>query len=79
MDPILGSVILVAFNFIPEGFLACDGSLLHINQYQALFSLLGTTYGGDGVQTFALPKLAAPGAGLHYAISASNGVYPTRP
>lgn len=78
MDPILGSVILVAFNFIPEGFLASDGKLLPVNQYQALFSLLGNVYGGDGVQTFALPKLAAPAAGLHYAI-AVNGVYPSRP
>lgn len=57
MDPILGQLMLVCFNFAPRGWMFCDGTLLPISQYSALFSLLGTTYGGDGVRTFALPDL----------------------
>jgi len=53
----IGEIRFVAFDFAPVGWLACDGQLLPINQYQALFQLLGTTYGGDGVKTFALPNL----------------------
>jgi microcystin-dependent protein len=49
--------MLVSFNFAPKGWAACDGQLLPINQNQALFSLLGTTYGGDGRVNFALPDL----------------------
>lgn len=48
---------MVGFNFAPRGWAFCDGQLLPINQNQALFSLLGTTYGGDGRVTFALPDL----------------------
>src|SRR5438552_234549 len=57
MDPILGSIALFGFGFVPRGWAACDGSVLSIGQNSALFSLLGTTYGGDGVSTFALPDL----------------------
>lgn len=57
MDPFIGEIRLVAFNFEPEGWAFCDGRLLPIAQNQALFSLLGTTYGGDGRTTFALPDL----------------------
>ena len=57
MDPIMGTVILVANSYIPKGWAACDGSLLAVSQYSALFSLLGTAYGGNGVTTFALPDL----------------------
>ncbi len=57
MNPFIGSLYCVAFNFAPVGFAICDGSLLPISQNTALFSLLGTTYGGDGVRTFALPDL----------------------
>lgn len=57
MDPILGQLMLVAFNFAPRGWMFCDGSLLPISQYSALFALLGTTYGGNGQTTFALPDL----------------------
>jgi len=56
-QPYIGQIILVGFNFAPTGFLPCDGRLLAINQNQALFALLGTTYGGDGQITFALPNL----------------------
>ena len=50
---------MVAFNFAPKGWAMCNGQILPINQEQALFALLGTTYGGDGVRTFALPNLQA--------------------
>src|SRR5271154_787341 len=55
--PFLGEVRIVGFNFPPKGWAFCNGQLLSIAQNQALFSLLGTTYGGDGVQTFQLPNL----------------------
>jgi microcystin-dependent protein len=50
---------LFAGNFPPQDWSTCDGQLLSISQYEALFALIGTTYGGDGVETFALPNLAA--------------------
>ena len=56
-EPFLGQTILAAFDFPPKGYAACNGSLLPINQNQALFALLGTTYGGNGQTTFALPDL----------------------
>lgn len=57
MDFYLGMVIPWAINFLPMGWLLCDGSTLQISQYQALYSLLGNMYGGDGVNTFKLPDL----------------------
>ena len=56
-EPFLGEVKIVGFNFPPRGWALCDGQILPINQNQSLFSLLGTTYGGDGRSTFALPDL----------------------
>lgn len=55
--PFLGEIKMVAFNFAPKGWALCNGQLLPINQNQALFSILGTTYGGNGQTTFALPDL----------------------
>ena len=55
--PYLGEVKIVAFNFAPKGWALCNGQFLPINQNQALFSLLGTMYGGNGQTTFALPDL----------------------
>ncbi len=55
----LGEIRVVSFNFAPKGWALCNGQLLPINQYQALFSLLGTTYGGNGVQNFQLPNFQA--------------------
>ena len=66
MDEYLGIIKLFAGNFVPVNYLMCNGALLSIAQNSALFSLLGTTYGGDGVNTFALPDLrgqVAVGAG----------------
>ena len=56
-SPYMSQIEAFAFDFAPRGWLQCNGQLLPINQYQALFALLGTTYGGIGVQTFALPDL----------------------
>ncbi len=53
----VGEIRLLGFNFPPSGWAFCDGSLLAIDQYEVLFNLLGTTYGGNGVTTFALPDL----------------------
>jgi microcystin-dependent protein len=54
-EPFLSEIKLISFNFPPKGWAFCNGQLLPINQNQALFSLLGTTYGGNGQTTFALP------------------------
>jgi microcystin-dependent protein len=56
-QPFIGEVKLISWNFPPKGWAFCNGQLLPINQNQALFSILGTTYGGDGRQTFGLPDL----------------------
>ena len=56
-EPFLSEIRLMSFGYAPQGWALCDGQLLPINQNQALFSLLGTTYGGDGRVTFALPNL----------------------
>src|SRR5947209_1828780 len=56
-EPFLSEIKLVSFNFPPKGWSFCNGQLLPINQNQALFSLLGTTYGGNGQTNFALPNL----------------------
>jgi len=53
----LGQIIIVPYNFAPKGWMTCDGQILPISQNTALFSLLGTLYGGDGRTTFALPDL----------------------
>lgn len=55
--PYIGEIILAGFNFAPTGYAPCDGRLLPIVQNTALFSILGNTYGGDGLSTFALPDL----------------------
>lgn len=71
MDPFIGQIQAFGFNFAPKGWAFCDGQLMAIAQNTALFSLLGTTYGGDGRTTFALPDLrgrsivhAGQGSGL---------------
>jgi microcystin-dependent protein len=56
-EPFLGEIMFTGFNFAPRGWAFCDGQLLPINQNQALYSLLGTTYGGDGRTDFALPDM----------------------
>ena len=65
MDNYLGQLLLVAFSYAPVGWALCNGQLLAIQQNTALFSLLGTTFGGDGKQTFGLPDLRGR-APIHY-------------
>lgn len=80
MQPFLGQITLFPYNFAPQGWMSCEGQLLPINQNQALFSLLGTNFGGDGRTTFALPNLQTNDKGmqgLRYCI-AINGVFPSR-
>lgn len=55
--PYLSEIRLVSFAFAPKGWMFCNGQTMSIQQNQALFALMGTTYGGDGVQTFVLPNL----------------------
>ncbi len=57
MDAFIGMIAMFGFNFPPRGWMLCNGQLISIAQNSALFALLGTTYGGDGVQTFGLPNL----------------------
>lgn len=83
-EPYVGEIILVPYNFAPRGFALCNGQLLSISQNTALFSLLGTLYGGDGRTTFALPNLQGStaigmgqGAGLtNYPIGSAISTTP---
>ena len=75
-EPFLSQVMLVSFNFAPKGWAMCNGQLLPINQNQALFALLGTTYGGNGQTTFALPDLrgrAAMHIGNNFNLGENHG------
>ena len=74
MDPFVAEIRIFPFNFPPKGWAFCDGQILSLSQNTALFSLLGTTYGGDGKSNFALPDLQGntpmhpgqgPGLSLH--------------
>lgn len=71
-DPFLAEIRIVSFGFAPRGWALCNGQLLPINQNQALFALLGTTYGGNGQTTFALPDLRGR-APLHFGGGTSLG------
>jgi microcystin-dependent protein len=81
MEAFLGEIRLVPFNFAPKGWAICAGQLLPINQNQALFALLGTTYGGNGQTTFALPDLRGrvpigagqAAGGSNYPLGATGG------
>ncbi len=57
MEPLVGQIQLFAFEFAPTGWMICDGTLLSVANYQVLFATIGTTYGGDGRTTFALPNI----------------------
>src|ERR1700722_16719921 len=77
-NPYLGQVELFAFDFAPQGWAPCNGQLLPISQNVALFQLIGKTYGGNGVNTFALPNLPPRSPnGPHYFI-ALEGALPPR-
>lgn len=71
----VGEIALVGFNYVPAGWVPADGRSLPIEENEALFNLIGTTYGGDGSSTFNVPKIDAPAPGTSYVI-AQVGVYP---
>ena len=71
-EPFLAEVRIVGFNFAPRGWAFCDGQIMPINQNQSLYSLLGTTYGGDGRTSFALPDMRGR-TPIH--VGASNGTF----
>jgi microcystin-dependent protein len=75
-QPFIAQIMIVSFNFAPKGWALCNGQLLPINQNQALFSLLGTTYGGDGRVNFGLPNLQGKipnGMGGSYVLGQTAG------
>lgn len=84
MDFYVGQIILASFSGrTPQGLFPCNGALVQITQYPALYSLLGTQYGGNGQTTFALPNLPAPTASNQQATTNQltyyicwNGIYP---
>jgi microcystin-dependent protein len=73
-EPFLGEIRMFGGNFAPTGWALCNGQLLSISQYAALFSLLGTTYGGNGTSTFGLPNLQGQTA-IHWGTSRSGTSY----
>ena len=80
MDPFLGLIALLPYsNFTPRGWMACEGQVLSIGEHQALYSLIGTQFGGNGYSTFALPDLRskAPTHEMRYFIAIA-GIYPSR-
>ena len=78
MEPLLGEIRMFGGNFAPKGWALCDGRLLSITQNSALFTVIGTMFGGDGVTNFALPDLQGKVAeGVTFVI-ALVGVYPQR-
>lgn len=79
MELFLGQIILVPYNSVPNGTLPCDGRLLTIASNNALFSLIGDNFGGDGRNTFALPDLRSiTPPDMIYAI-VTTGIFPSRP
>lgn len=76
LDAFVGEIQMVAFPFAPTGFALCDGRLLPVDQYPALYSLIGVTYGGDGVNTFAVPDLRGRAP---LGIGAGPGLQAVRP
>ena len=82
-EPFLGQIAFVPYNFVPKNWAECNGQLLSISQNTALFALLGTTYGGNGITTFALPDKRgrvlvhngqAPGGPTNYTMGQIGGV-----
>jgi len=74
VTPYVGQVSCVGYNYAPRGWLPCDGRTLPISQFEVLFALIGTTYGGDGQTTFNLPDLRGR-APLHYGQLSGGGSY----
>lgn len=84
-DNTMGTIMIFAGNFAPQGWAYCNGATLEIQQYEALYAILGTTYGGDGATNFKLPNLVGPvptiptvGAlPMNYVICI-QGIFPSR-
>lgn len=74
MPPYIGEIRMFAGNFPPNGWRYCDGQFLQISEHEALFTLIGTTYGGDGEQNFRLPNLQGR-VPLHYGTSSTGVQY----
>src|ERR1035437_8259510 len=80
-DPYVGEIRMFGGNFAPAGWMFCSGQLLPISEYETLFNLIGTTYGGDGQSTFALPNLGGrvpvhqgtDSFGISYVLGANGG------
>lgn len=77
MEGYIGQIILFAGNYAPKNWRFCDGQLMRAPKNQALFSILGSQYGGNGESSFALPKIDPPAPNLHYIICV-DGNYPVR-
>jgi len=77
MDYFIGTILLLPYSFTPMTMLLCNGQILNIAPYQTLFSLIGATYGGDGINTFAVPNMLGqePQPGMNYYII-YEGIYP---
>jgi len=81
MDAFVGQLLLVPYNFVPAGWMLCQGQLVSISEYSTLFQLIGTTFGGDGVHTFGLPDLrgrtplgmGVASTGTNYALGQPGG------
>lgn len=73
-EPYVGEIRLFPYNFAPNGWFDCDGRLLAISEYDVLFNLIGTTYGGDGVTTFGLPNLCGR-VPIHQGTGQGLGTY----
>jgi microcystin-dependent protein len=80
MDVFIGNIMCFAFNFTPSNWMECNGQTLNITNYQALYTLIGNTFGGNGSTTFCLPNLN--GASRHNGFMkfyiATSGLYPSR-
>jgi microcystin-dependent protein len=79
MENYIGQIMLVPWHFAPVGWAVCDGQLLQVSQYQALYSLIGNTFGGSAPSTFAVPSLAPISPTGCIYIIALTGLYPVRP
>jgi len=79
MDEFIGKIDLYPYSFAPYGTLLCNGQLLTINAYAALYALIGVQYGGNGTTTFAIPNMLGlePIPGMNYCII-TDGLFPTR-
>ncbi|MDR3543214.1 MAG: tail fiber protein [Desulfosporosinus sp.] len=79
MDPFMGLIRLLPYNFTPYGWMSCEGQILQIPNYSALFALIGNKFGGNGTTTFALPDLRGfePQPGVRYFM-ATMGIFPSR-